>query len=306
MKDKSREAIPHLTTAQTFTSAAGGVALYLAPQDAINVGSGIFREGYVMLLAAIITALLLFLFKSYAAVGCSLMVSMVFVLLRYLMWSVDWVGNRLEQGEPFTLSLNSYEGICWGLIWMVPFVLCLLLRLTGPAFWETRERHLEFCAFFRLACYSFGVYYFILFLVGFVFPRTLNLTGAREIELLPLAQIKGYFTGENQNWLYLLGNLFFFLPVGFYLNVRRPTLRWWQNLPLALAVSLAVELLQLALNTSAARVDDVLLNVAGFFIGVLLKRGIDALRRFFSGGVEQRVAYLVRDVPPAESYKIND
>ena len=72
----------------------------------------------------------------------------------------------------------------------------------------------------------------------------------------------------------VLGNLLLFVPLGVLLPARFPTLRpVWALLPVAAAVSVAVEVTQYAyVPGRAADVDDVLLNTAGAVAGLLAYR----------------------------------
>ena len=91
---------------------------------------------------------------------------------------------------------------------------------------------------------------------------------------------------------YLLGNLFFFTPLGFFLAVYRPEWKWWLYLLFGLLFSGGTEVLQYAFNCGVADIDDVILNVAGLLIGVGLKRVLDRLRAWMTNREEQAIQYL--------------
>jgi glycopeptide antibiotics resistance protein len=66
----------------------------------------------------------------------------------------------------------------------------------------------------------------------------------------------------------LLGNLALLLPLGLLGPIAFPALdRWWRVALLALLVSSAIELTQLAVPDRSADIDDVIVNVTGALIG---------------------------------------
>lgn len=68
----------------------------------------------------------------------------------------------------------------------------------------------------------------------------------------------------------LFGNLALLLPLGLFGPIAFPILdRWWRIALLALLVSTAIELTQLAVPDRSADIDDVLVNVTGALLGYL-------------------------------------
>lgn len=69
----------------------------------------------------------------------------------------------------------------------------------------------------------------------------------------------------RQGWVEFAGNIALFLPLGFLLSVvwRRP----WVGVVVAVVVSIAAEVVQLALPARTASLRDVVANVAGAVIG---------------------------------------
>jgi glycopeptide antibiotics resistance protein len=69
----------------------------------------------------------------------------------------------------------------------------------------------------------------------------------------------------------LLGNLALLLPVGLLGPIAFPALdQWWRIAVLALLVSTAIELIQLAVPDRSADIDDVIVNVAGAMLGYVV------------------------------------
>jgi glycopeptide antibiotics resistance protein len=89
-----------------------------------------------------------------------------------------------------------------------------------------------------------------------------NLVPFRTIAIY-LANLGSWFWMRN-----LFGNLGLLLAIGLLGPIAVPTLdRWWRIALLALLVSTAIELTQLAVPDRSADVDDVIVNVAGALIG---------------------------------------
>jgi glycopeptide antibiotics resistance protein len=92
-----------------------------------------------------------------------------------------------------------------------------------------------------------------------------------------LANLGSWFWMRN-----LLGNLALLLPLGLLGPIVLPALdRWWRIALLALLVSTAIELTQLAVPDRSADIDDVIVNVAGALLGYVLLgaiRSVTAIR----------------------------
>jgi len=65
-------------------------------------------------------------------------------------------------------------------------------------------------------------------------------------------------------------NVAVFLPVGFLLAVVMRSRRWWWPLTAGVALSLAVELLQLLLMRGFCETDDVIHNALGCIVGIII------------------------------------
>lgn len=92
-----------------------------------------------------------------------------------------------------------------------------------------------------------------------------------EHNLVPLRTIGIYLAHADEPfWIrQALGNLALLLPVGLLGPLALPRMldTWWRAALAALALSLAVELIQLAIPNRSSDVDDVLVNVAGALLG---------------------------------------
>lgn len=127
----------------------------------------------------------------------------------------------------------------------------------------------------------FAIY--LLFLAVILFR---SYTGIPVWNLYPLRTIVEYVSGfdyvtgrshgmlENAALANLLGNVAIFLPLGVYVALFRKNGSLWKTTAVVAAVSLALELLQVATRTGSGDVDDMLLNALGGLLGALLYRGI--------------------------------
>jgi glycopeptide antibiotics resistance protein len=78
----------------------------------------------------------------------------------------------------------------------------------------------------------------------------------------------------------LFGNLALLLPLGMLGPIALPALdRWWRIAILALLVSTAIELTQLAVPDRSADIDDVIVNVSGALVGYVLVGTLRLFRR---------------------------
>lgn len=87
--------------------------------------------------------------------------------------------------------------------------------------------------------------------------------------LIPFHTLATYLTNLG-SWFWMrnaLGNLVLLLPIGLLGPIAIALDRWWRVALLALLVSTAIELMQLAVPDRSADVDDVIVNVAGALIG---------------------------------------
>jgi glycopeptide antibiotics resistance protein len=88
--------------------------------------------------------------------------------------------------------------------------------------------------------------------------------------LVPFRTLAIYWRNlGSEFWLRnLFGNLALLLPIGLLGPIALPAMdRWWRVALLALLVSTAIELTQLAVPDRSADIDDVIVNVAGALIG---------------------------------------
>jgi glycopeptide antibiotics resistance protein len=70
------------------------------------------------------------------------------------------------------------------------------------------------------------------------------------------------------------GNILLFVPFGFALLLRFYRMKFWKGISIGFLVSLVMELCQLKMGYRSFDVDDLILNSAGTFIGMITFKGI--------------------------------
>lgn len=289
------KAPPRMSSIQWFVSIAAGLAMFLLPQDAQSYFSDIYRQLYVAVVTFGIAFILLLLFKLYEPIGVAMLSSM---FLTVVMFAIR-IGLRIYESpslEDFTMAVNVYDGVSWGLVWSMPLLCCFLMRLFAQDNWSEPEAKRDFCYFFQKASMASGCYLLILLLAIFLYFRPMNFSGMRQLNLVPFAQIARYIQafqeGNPDGMKLFFSDVLFFIPIGFFLSALTPSWKMWKRLLVPLVLAVAVETIQYALNTGAADIDDVICSMAGFGLGVFVKFLLDRIRRYVTKGKETKICYV--------------
>ena len=133
-------------------------------------------------------------------------------------------------------------------------------RIISAMFWIT------FCIYILIALEVF-------FRVRFLFGSGMRM-GWRRFNFIPFGTIADYlsqFGGLPTSLilLNLLGNVLIFIPYGLYLQTIRQSASIKKSLLIILVTSTIIEVIQAVFGIGVCDVDDVILNFAGGFIGVL-------------------------------------
>ena len=206
--------------------------------------------------------------------------------------------NRLQFGVNDLLTNMDYE---WWfriiLMWIGGVSVTILIRLFAHKKWNAPHIRKSFGRGFLVSSIVFCILYVFLLLDLFIFQRSRFVAPAATLNLIPF---KGAFatywphikSGRFTDGIFVqfFGNLLIFAPLGFYLEL------WWKNhkhkwilclVPVVLAT--VIEGCQYIFRIGQSDIDDLWMNVVGFFLGVLLAMILDAIRKLVTDGKEKTI-----------------
>ncbi|MDR2525221.1 MAG: VanZ family protein [Oscillospiraceae bacterium] len=169
----------------------------------------------------------------------------------------------------------------------------LLLRVILPQQEAFAQQRRNFSHAMRIMTPCMLFFYAALLLYGFFFVRKSG--ASASYNFLPLAMLRYYYTAlRAQPWLayehamYVLGNIFLFTPMGFFLRgyFKRS---WKVALLLPAAFSFLMEIIQLIFHLGHCDADDFFLNTGGAALGCLLAAAPDWLRKAITHGAEAEI-----------------
>ena len=273
----------NVSTSQLLTSLVGGLALFLVPQDAKNITDGIFRELYVAGIASLVVTLLFLIFKNYETIGISLVIVMALTTVNYTIYNI-----KMNMQGPFKLYLDYYDGICFFLVWLIPFLVCIGIRIFSFNSYNSDLFKLEFKNFMKLSTIAFIIYYTILLFACFLFENPVNLFAQRNINLIFIQKNKS----NNLQILEIkeyIKSFLYFVPIGFFVSVYKNKTATWKKLVIAAGLAIFIELTQYILNTATVSVYDLIFYIMGFILGGIIKKLLDALRSFITRKEERTI-----------------
>ncbi len=292
-----------LTIGELFVSMAVGLILYLLPNDIRNQTTEIWlSESMVFLAAFIITGVFLFIIKRYEAVGAALLTN---ALITAGSFGFGIINGILTKGEGFWPSFSEYQLISMLILWVVPFLFVVLLRLTAKDQKDTNDTRRSFCRFLSLSLRAMMILYIMVVVFVQILPHMPSTSVQRSIYYVPFTRIQECLDNAAE-WgtLYLCWNGLLLMPLSFSLLILNPKIRWWQILFISFAAGLALEIFQFSFSTGTVYVDDILLYLAGGMIGVFIKRLIDYIRSFITVGQDRTMLSL--DFTPVGGLDEND
>jgi glycopeptide antibiotics resistance protein len=163
---------------------------------------------------------------------------------------------------------------------------CILLgagSLIGWLLWKKHNRQFRFWLIPALICYILLLLKLTVFPIHIYSQETLDRMKAgfgnywSFYQLIPFASIRNYFSGSGP--IQLIGNLVLLSPLAVFAEIflrQRP--KAWKVALGTSAVSLLIEITQLVINLATRYprrvpdVDDLILNIAGVVIAIILTR----------------------------------
>lgn len=141
-------------------------------------------------------------------------------------------------------------------------------------------------SFFKGTSISVLIFYVITLAYCFVICRSPG-ADRQEPNLIPFAVIRNTFMIGRIDYeliFLFLGNIAIFAPLGIFLDAVLNNRFKWILIITPIILSTGIELLQYFLKLGQGDVDDIILNVIGFYIGILLKKLLDRAVKKISKG----------------------
>lgn len=117
---------------------------------------------------------------------------------------------------------------------------------------------------------------FLFYLLLLTYTVFIGRDSIRSVNLIPFHSIKNFIMVDNGIGgtriidMNIWGNILMFIPAGIYLILQHTTKSISKNLCYIFLVSLFIEVVQYIFTVGATDIDDVILNVAGGFIGLMI------------------------------------
>ena len=135
----------------------------------------------------------------------------------------------------------------------------------------------------------FIIYYIILLLAYFLFPRPVDFFSKREINLIFLPSNNNFISIMNIQINEYIKSFLFFIPLGFYVYIYKRDLPLWRKLILSLSAGIFIESFQFVFNTATLSLWDIIFYILGFFVGGAIKNLLDVTRNLVTKGEEKTI-----------------
>ncbi len=272
-----------LTIAEFFVSLAAGLMLYLLPNDAKNqFESETMCIGFVLFISIVIIAVMFLIIKRYEALGTVLMTLSLLYIINLL---ISIISGIVSRGNSYWPKLTEYNIITMFILWTVPFLFGVVIRLLTPAADDTNDSRRSFIRFMSHSMGSLLIIYGIVLILRTILPIAPDMQGERIISVEPFEHIWECLQGsKNGTVLQLIWNCLVLAPLTFYLSVLIPRFRILHGVILGIIVGVTIEGLQFLFNTEAAYLDDIILYIIGTILGIGIKCALNGLRNVLSQG----------------------
>lgn len=282
MKENILEELKYIKTinpVQLLIAAAGGFILFLIPNDANLLLNQPIREIYVGVIALICTIVILMMFKDYRLIGISLSICMILTVIDFIRMNIVWIIKNSSISNGFSLHISFYDGLCSGITWCIPFLVCLLVRIFSIAKWDMLEKRKNFRLFFYLSSSVFYVYFLIFILAGLVFSRPVDILGNRTFNMIPFINADSYWIGQDA-FSYYIVNICFFAAIGFFFSVYKRDCSFIKRLLIFISPGILINLIILLFNTGPIGFDLIIISLTAGIIGSFINLFINKSRSF--------------------------
>lgn len=278
-----------LSPVEIMMAIAGGLAMFLSSREGVRYLSESLGSAYVALIAVVTSVVLIAVFRSYEVIGAAIVTSMLLFAVEYVVYCVNAVINHFEFGSALLLDISEHTCVYWFIIWIVPTVICMGIRIVSLKYITQDELLEDFSLFFRAATISFYIFYVIIILGTMVFTMPIGSVLNISFNLIPFfAQPHLYFM-DSLN--ITLANLILLVPVGYSFTVFYPKLHIMEKLIIGLIISIAVRMLVCVFSTGVFDITYIILNCLGLLIGIGLKISVDKIYSMVSAGTEKALRY---------------
>lgn len=158
---------------------------------------------------------------------------------------------------------NTIKGVM-NLTW--PMIVISVLIISSIRLFDIFKNRKEFCFYKEVMGLIFMIYVLCLFQVV-TFEDPISVTTSNNF--VPFQEIMRYKIGSRLFLKNVIGNLVMFVPYGIFVSYYVKADNKWNTLFLVTFASLTIEATQMAIGR-VFDVDDIILNVAGGFVGYLI------------------------------------
>lgn len=257
-----------------------------------SIGHFAFQIFSAGALSIICTFLFLLSFKNSLKIISNSLNTFLFIML--ILAGVQQIKAQISLEKPLSegwiYTFYYDKPLTVALVWGFSFLLILILRLVLPHTDKWKRFREDFTFFFRNSSKGFLVFYIFVLIYCFILQRTpQSQTG---LNLIPFNMIMTYIDGSTslyESIFYFTGNFICFFPFGFLYKSFKKTNDTVKIILIPIVISLLIELSQLILKNGNFDVDDILLNTAGFYLGVGIHYLFNKARFFISKGNEETI-----------------
>lgn len=280
-----------LTIGELYVSMAVGLILFLLPNDIKNqFGTNAVSILMVAVLSTIITSVFFLTIKRFEAIGAAILTKSVITVISFGFSVVNGMSSKINDYWP---AISDYQLITMFVLWTVPFLISLLVRLFTVGKRDTNDFRIGFTRFLTLSLRALMIIYILVVIFKQIMPNKPNVVTARTIYYIPFVKISDCINGVAGSTItYLIWNSLILMPLTFSLLILNPKMKWWYILIVAFAFGLTIEILQFSLNTATVYTDDMIMYITGGIFGMLLKWGIDKIRFLITAGEEPNMLSL--------------
>ncbi len=256
------------------------------------------RQIGVVCVMSLASLYVMWLFRiRFEFVGRGIKWFMIACLIITIIWQIIKQLRFHFFGAPFVLwrFLFYYDkpfdvGVALTVFTLVPTTFRLFC--TGKK--DTDEWRKTYSSFLKDVLTAYAILYIFILVFGFILNR--QSSEQVTVNLVPFKTMLEYISADKkfayENTFMFMGNIAILLPLGFWFAIRKKKRRIMITLLLPIFVSCLIEFSQYLLRNGHVDIDDVILNVVGFYIGVLIKVCVDLIRRAVTHGEEKTIFCL--------------